>query len=85
MKRIAVLTAIAGLALGGCASDNVAMHMSSYDEGFKAGCESGIWYDLTEIKDKDYNRAMNDRGYFHGWDEGFSECRYNVYRHEQHS
>lgn len=81
MKRVAVL-AIAGFVLTGCASNQHEheVQLSSYDEGFQAGCESGVWYDLTEIKTKDYSRAMHDRGYFHGWDEGFSECRYNIYR-----
>ncbi len=54
-------------------------HGSYYEQGFKDGCESGIWYDMSEIKVKDFHLAMSDRGYFHGWDEGFSECRYNIY------
>ncbi len=78
MKKVALLVAAAGLTLGGCASTEEPMQMSSYDEGFRAGCESGVWYDMTEIKEKDYHRAHNERAYFHGWDEGFSECRYNA-------
>ena len=78
MKRMLFVTILTGL-LVGCAHRAPHVDLSSYEAGFKDGCQSGIWYDLSKVKVKDYHRAMNDRGYFHGWDEGFSECRYNIY------
>ncbi|HET9843816.1 MAG TPA: hypothetical protein VFP93_04090 [Gammaproteobacteria bacterium] len=84
MKRTIALTLISAFGLLGCATTHHHSHpeavdLSSYEDGFRAGCESGIWYDLSEIKEKDFGRTMSDRAYMHGWDEGFSECRYNIY------
>lgn len=76
--RYSVVVAAIALGLGGCASYKPVTSVA-YNQGFDAGCESGNWYDNSEIKNKNFSR-VHERAYMIGWDEGFSECRYNIYR-----
>jgi hypothetical protein len=65
--------------LCGCASTvqtTEDRYAKSYAQGYTSGCNSGKWYDLNLIKEKDYKRVTNDKGYAKGWDEGFTNCRY---------
>lgn len=78
MKKSMLVVCMAAMGLAGCAT-YTEPKFPAYEDGYSAGCADAKGYDSTEIPHKDFSRA-HDRAYMIGWDEGFSECRYNIYR-----
>jgi len=72
--------ALAGLALGGCASTQETMmskgYSAAYSAGYADGCTSGKQAGgsmFDEFK-KNVKRYGSDKEYKSGWDDGYKQC-----------
>lgn len=96
MKSKIILLAVCATLMVGCSkyqkkhhhkahakAEPVVSVNTDYQDGFHHGCKSGLHYDNTEIAVKDFHRRAHSPAYSMGWDDGFTECRYNPYlKHE---